>query len=127
MSWFTDLFGRDQEQEIEAASAETYADALRADRLENAWSDVCGMCGGAGGVECPERCGGWCGGITNCTRCGGGGAVPCPACVCMSCGGEGVVDCPAGCAHNPEGGGVYVSCQMCEDQGVVECPLGCVE
>ncbi len=122
MSWFSDLFGVDQEQAIADGAFAGYADAQPEPEPDPmGWAPVCNLCGGAGGVECPAGCGGHAGGLTDCERFGGGGAIPCPACVCNLCFGEGVVPCPAGCKFDED-----PDCPFCEGGGAVECPGGCV-
>ncbi len=121
MSWFSDLCGLDQEKEIADGALERHwaeeQEQYRERMAVDSWSTVCHLCGGSGGVECPDGCGGHAGEPTNCTRCGGYGSVFCPVCVCQLCFNNGTVT----CLLCPPGGG----CDMCEDDGLVACPAGC--
>lgn len=123
MSWFADLFGAGQEQQITDAAYAGHAQdqPYTGEPDESGWSPTCTVCGGAEGVECPAGCGGHAGGLTDCDRCGGGGAIPCPVCVCNLCYNEGVVPCPAGCKFDE-----CPDCPFCEGGGAIECPAGCV-
>jgi hypothetical protein len=123
VSWFSDFFGRAQEEEIADSAFDGYAavqqQQYREAMAENAWTTVCRLCGGAGGIECPAGCGGHAGGLTDCTRCGGGGAIPCPVCVCSICSNDETVKC---LLCPPDGS----SCDFCNDDGFIPCP-GCAQ